>query len=52
MKWNLHKQDEVSHYMSDGAHKVKAEIEENLWKIFFQACKDDFWASRCSLGKL
>ena len=25
-KWNLHKQDEVSHYMSDEAHKVKADI--------------------------
>ena len=29
-KWNLHhKQAEVSHYMSDGAHKV-AYIEENF----------------------
>ena len=30
MKWNLHKQDEVSHYMSDGTHKVKADIEKNF----------------------
>ena len=29
-KWNLLKQDEVSHYMSDGAHKVKADIEKNF----------------------
>jgi len=35
MKWNLHKQDEVSHYMSDRVHKVKADIEKKSWKIFF-----------------
>ena len=45
-KWNLHKQDEVLHYMSDGAHKVKA---DNYWrkklvKNFFLASKNDFWA--------
>ena len=26
----LHKQDKVSHYMSDRAHKVKADIEKNF----------------------
>ena len=32
-KWNLHKQDKLSHYMSDGAHKVKADIEKKkLWR--------------------
>ena len=35
MKWNLYKQDEVSHYMSDGVHKVKADFEKKLVKIFF-----------------
>ena len=34
-KWNLLKQDEVSHYMSDETywdpvHKIKADIEENF----------------------
>ena len=42
LKWNLHKQDEVSHYMSDGAHNVKADIEGNLWKIFFRLEKMTF----------
>ena len=31
-KSNLHKQDKVLHYMSDGAHKVKADIEKKLWR--------------------
>ena len=26
----MHKQDEVLHYMSDRAHKVKADIEKNF----------------------
>ena len=35
MKWNLHKQDEISHYMSeetywDSLYKIKADIEINL----------------------
>ena len=49
-KWNLYKQDEVlSHYMLDGTQKIKADIEKNLWKIFFRSSKNDFWASRCWL---
>ena len=28
--------------MSDGAHKVKADIEKNLWKIFFRLEKMTF----------
>ena len=33
-KWNLHKQDKVSHYMSDGAHNVKADIEKKNQEKF------------------
>ena len=35
--------------MSDGAHKVKSDIEKKLVKHFFGACKNGFRASRCWL---